>query len=224
MMSWVLKGGKPLCLESMILARVEVGGRDPQKHEAAPLKEDLDRLTREVERLKGEADERRIGDLANVVEVKPRHAPAYYDLGNAYRQKGQFDAAIANYTKALEINTAYADAYHARGLAYASKGDFKRATDDYYKAKFLRGGGDASVLSDSAWAYFKYGQAERGLSDANRSLELRPGHAPTLSTRGAILEALGRRQEAIADFRRALAIDPTHQGGRDALKRLGVSP
>jgi hypothetical protein len=42
--------------------------------------------------------------------------------------------------------------------------------------------------------------------------------------RGHIFEALGRREEAIADFRRALAKAPDLQGSKDALKRLGASP
>jgi hypothetical protein len=33
---------------------------------------------------------------------------------------------------------------------------------------------------------------------------------------------MGRREEAIADFRRALALDPTIQGARAALGRLGA--
>jgi tetratricopeptide (TPR) repeat protein len=45
-----------------------------------------------------------------------------------------------------------------------------------------------------------------------------------LDTRGHIFEALGRREEAIADFRRALAKAPDLQGSKDALKRLGASP
>ena len=48
---------------------------------------------------------------------------------------------------------------------------------------------------------------------------------PTLSRRADyILEALGRREEAIADFRRALAKDPNIKDSRPALKRLGASP
>jgi len=41
---------------------------------------------------------------------------------------------------------------------------------------------------------------------------------------GSIFEALGRREEAIADFRRALSKDPNMQGSKDGLKRLGVEP
>ena len=39
-----------------------------------------------------------------------------------------------------------------------------------------------------------------------------------------IYEALGRTQDAIADYRRVLAADPSMKGAIDGLRRLGVSP
>jgi Flp pilus assembly protein TadD len=53
---------------------------------------------------------------------------------------------------------------------------------------------------------------------------LRPSDANTLDTRGHILEALGRREAAIADFRQALAKDPNIKDSIAALKRLGANP
>jgi len=62
------------------------------------------------------------------------------------------------------------------------------------------------------------------LADADAALKLKPDAAPALDTRAHILEALGRREEAIADFRRALAIEPRLSGSREGLKRLGAAP
>ena len=75
-----------------------------------------------------------------------------------------------------------------------------------------------------AWAYFKADKAAQGLPDVEKSLQLLPDDPGALDTRGHIFEALGRREEAIADFRRALANAPDLQGSKDALKRLGASP
>ncbi|NJS37425.1 MAG: tetratricopeptide repeat protein [Brachymonas sp.] len=61
-------------------------------------------------------------------------------------------------------------------------------------------------------------------STAERSLELRPNDANALNTRGHIFEALGKREEAIVDFRRALAKDANHKSSTEALRRLGAGP
>jgi tetratricopeptide (TPR) repeat protein len=55
------------------------------------------------------------------------------------------------------------------------------------------------------------------------ALQLLPDNSEILDARGHVLEALGRHKEAIADFRRVQAIDPEHQGSREALKRLGAT-
>jgi hypothetical protein len=45
-----------------------------------------------------------------------------------------------------------------------------------------------------------------------------------LDTRGHVYEAMGRRAEAIADFRKAYSKDSTLDGSRDGLKRLHATP
>jgi len=53
---------------------------------------------------------------------------------------------------------------------------------------------------------------------------MRPNDAHTLDTRGHIFEALGRRVEAAADFRNAVALNPELKSSIDGLARLGASP
>jgi hypothetical protein len=51
--------------------------------------------------------------------------------------------------------------------------------------------------------------------------------AKTHYNRGASYNNRGRRGDrdrAVADFRRALELDPYYQASRDALRRLGVTP
>ena len=57
----------------------------------------------------------------------------------------------------------------------------------------------------------------------------RPRHrrlheAYVLDTRGHILEALGRKEEAIANYHQALSKDPFIEKSKEGLKRLGASP
>ena len=110
---------------------------------------------------------------------------------------------------------------HANGLGVPQ--DYGKAIAEYNKAIEIDPK-SAEAYNARAWAYFKSGQSAEGLPDAEKSLELRPDNPFFLNTRGQILEALGRREDAIADFQRALSKDPNIQEGKDALKRLGVSP
>jgi tetratricopeptide (TPR) repeat protein len=98
-----------------------------------------------------------------------------------------------------------------------------RAIADYTKAIEIDLK-SAWAYNARAWAYFKAGKAVQGLPDAEKSLELRPNDAETLDTRGSIFETLGRKEEAIADFRTALRINSNLESSKEGLKRLGVSP
>ena len=57
----------------------------------------------------------------------------YNNRGIAYSDKGLYDQAIADYTKALELNPKDADAYYNRGLAFRKQGLYDQAIADYTK-------------------------------------------------------------------------------------------
>jgi tetratricopeptide (TPR) repeat protein len=54
-------------------------------------------------------------------KINPGYAEAYVARGNAYFNKGQYDLAIADATKALEISPGNAQAHYNRGVAYANQ-------------------------------------------------------------------------------------------------------
>jgi tetratricopeptide (TPR) repeat protein len=51
-----------------------------------------------------------------------------------YGLHGQYDQAIADYTKAIELNPRDADAYYNRGNAYETNRNMKMACSDWRKA------------------------------------------------------------------------------------------
>ena len=67
-------------------------------------------------------------------ELEPRDADFYNNRGIAYGERGQYDDAISDFTRALEINPRYAEAYYNRGLAYIRKGQYDQAISDFNKA------------------------------------------------------------------------------------------
>jgi tetratricopeptide (TPR) repeat protein len=101
-----------------------------------------------------------IADYTKVIEINPNLAEAYCKRGDAYRnqrklsqtlsnflkvktnsndaiQDDQYQAAIADYTKAIEINPSFAAAYHNRGDAYFMIKEYDKAWADVHKAEGL---------------------------------------------------------------------------------------
>ena len=54
--------------------------------------------------------------------------------------------------------------------------------------------------------------------------ESRENRAAAYSNRGIAYRKKGDKEQAIADFRKALEIDPSDQDAKNSLKQLGVTP
>ena len=65
------------------------------------------------------------------------------------------------------------------------------------------------------------------LEDANQAVTADRTYAPAYDTRAHVYEALGHREKAVADFRKALMLDPHNPLAhmtREGLARLGAVP
>ncbi len=58
-----------------------------------------------------------IESYKKALEIKPDYAEAYYNMGNALKNKGNPEAAIDSYKQALKIKPDYAEAYNNMGVA-----------------------------------------------------------------------------------------------------------
>ena len=72
-------------------------------------------------------------------------------------------------------------------------------------------------------AYLRIGKPEGALEDAQRAVELDRRLPMAYAARASAVEALNRRDEAITDFRAALALAPAMREAREGLGRLGVT-
>jgi tetratricopeptide (TPR) repeat protein len=84
--------------------------------------------------LNQKAGDVRIEACSRVIGTTPQDATAYYNRGATYQQKGDFDRAIADFSKAIELKANYGAAYNARGFLHAAKGDYQRALADVMRA------------------------------------------------------------------------------------------
>jgi tetratricopeptide (TPR) repeat protein len=137
-------------------------------------------------------------DLNKVIELKPELVDAYVERGIVFTQARRFDDAIGDLNRAIELDPSNAKAYAMRATARFQTGG--------------AAGADATVnaeINDAA------------LNDANQALQLAPNDPVALSIRGGIYEALYRTDEGMADYRKALALDPDQAESREALQRLG---
>jgi tetratricopeptide (TPR) repeat protein len=151
------------------------------------------------------------GLLANkynleVCVVKPE-AASYYDAGHAADSKGDYTAAIVDYSKAIEVDPKFTYAYNGRGNAKDHKGDYDGAIADYSKAieidpDFLNAYNDRGNAKDSKGDY------DGAIADYNKAIELNSKVANPYNNRGIAKYRNGDYDGAIADSSKAIEIDP----------------
>lgn len=123
--------------------------------------------------------------------------------------------------KTLELTPRDVRALSLRATLHLRTGNSDAAIADYTQAIAIAP--TASLYNDRAWAWYIKGDNGKALPDAAKALELEPKKPSFLETRAEIYEKLSRREEAIADYRAALAGEPTLQPAKDGLTRLGVT-
>jgi tetratricopeptide (TPR) repeat protein len=75
--------------------------------------------------------------FAQQKQDEPKDAKFYIDRAIAYGEKGQFDQAIADFTKTLEIGPKSAGAYYNRAIAYYLKEEYDKSWKDIKQAQDL---------------------------------------------------------------------------------------
>ena len=191
-----------------------------------------------------------IADVTKAIEINPLSGFLYMMRASGYLRTGELDRAIEDFTKLIEQDDHNGLGYGMRAAAYSRKGEHERAIADATRAIELSDAqaaravkafearrevlgapalprpppGNPDDYTRRARIYLHAGNAAQALVDADRALELSQKVPSSFYTRAEILEALGRREEAISDYRNALRLAPNVKGYQDALRRLGVQP
>lgn len=133
-------------------------------------------------------------------------------LGNAYVGAGRLANAEACYTALIALEPTAMNGYLYRGLCRANEGKFPDAESDYTEALLL----NPSVVAiriNRALTYFALRNFEAADRDASAAIAAGLADPRAYFVRALIRDAMGKRDEAKADRKRGLAIQPIDDKG-----------
>jgi tetratricopeptide (TPR) repeat protein len=165
-------------------------------------------------------------DFTRAIELKPESWRGYWGRATARYESTAYGDAVTDYDAAIARDPGTRAIFYNRAIVYERLKDAARMVAD--AERYLAAAPEpASVVEQDcrAFALFMVGKPEAGLLDVEKVLAEEPQNANALGTRGRILEALGRREQAVADFRKALTLDPRpllRMEAQEALRRLGA--
>lgn len=122
-------------------------------------------------------------------------------------QKGRYEQAVADFTKALELMPGTAEAYSGRARALEKLKRYDQALADYTKLI------DLDLRSPSAHVgrgdiLLDMKRYDEALQDYSKAIELAPGNARAHVARCNVYEVKGLHDRAIADCSKAVELSP----------------
>jgi tetratricopeptide (TPR) repeat protein len=116
---------------------------------------------------------------------------AYFNRGLAFKEKGNFDQAVADFDEAIELSPEHADAYFNRGLVLSKKGEQDRAIADFDKVIEISPN-DADAFVKRGSAYRSRGDLDRALSDFDQALRIEPNMKAAAAAKEAAITEWSR--------------------------------
>ena len=138
--------------------------------------------------------------------VKPNDVP-HFNLGNAFRQQGRMDDAVAQYEQALQIKPDLAQAHDNLGHVLLLQGKAAEAIPHFQKALQIRPDLPNAHLNLGN-ALRKVGKVDEAIAELRTSLQIRPKFEGAHLNLGQALFQEGKVDEAISEYQNALQLNP----------------
>ena len=148
------------------------------------------------------------------------HNPIYFsNLGNALKEQGKLDEAIAAYRQAIRVKPDFADAHSNLGLALQEQGKLDEAIAAYRQAIGIKPD-LAEAHSNLGNALKEQGKLDEAVTAFRQAIGIKSDLAEAYSNLGSVLLSQGKLDDAVAAFRQAIRIKPNYT---EAHSNLGVA-
>jgi protein O-GlcNAc transferase len=152
------------------------------------------------------------------VELTPNDAEAHNNLGVAFKEQGNMDAAAASFRKALKINPKFAEAHGGLGRVLQSKGLGNEAMLSLRQALKINPN-LADAHNNMGLLLQTNGQFEDASACFRRAVKIKPDFAEAYSNLGTVLHIQGQLDAAVASLHKAIEVSPN---SADVHYNLGV--
>jgi len=134
---------------------------------------------------------------------------------------GRLDNVISSMEKVIALNPKHATALNYLGYTYADRNmRLDEAEKLILRALEVRPD-DAFFIDSLAWVYYRKGDFAKAEATQRRALSINPDDPVMLEHMGDILSALGKKDEAAAQYEKAIAKGHENKGEVEAkLKKV----
>ena len=187
----------------------------------AEQREGMQRWQAEFEKALGRPEIRWQDQLQGEDQVSPgdaEDAHAYNHRGVAVARQGEYQAALAEFTRAIRRDPTYADAFHNRALVYTVLGNLGSAASDFGKVVEIRPDFVEGYLRQ-AHLHAAMNEHDQAIAGLTKAIELDPQCATAYFRRSLVYYTKGAYEEALDDVRKIQSLRlPVPSGFLQALR------
>jgi len=172
-------------------------------------------------------------EFDQAIQLNPSYSEALLNRAVVLSELGRLDEVEESVDRLRELDAASDDPFppelgnriavdHSRlGDLYMDAGRPEDAVEEYRKALEIRPG-FVDIRNRMAQGYVAMGELASGVDELTLVLVEHPSFLDARVRLGAILMRMGRREEAVAEWRQCLEIDPEDRRSRAYLIAAGV--
>jgi tetratricopeptide (TPR) repeat protein len=139
-------------------------------------------------------------------------ASDYLKSANIFYEKGDYEGAIADFTKAVELSPNNEEAYYGRGLMFWIQGKESESTDDFKKAAQLNPKFEEIFLDLSNASKFKNDVSKFTYDiKINHSAKAYFDRGFTYAQHYIISHSKSEYHNALEDYNKAIELDPKNK-------------
>jgi len=135
-------------------------------------------------------------------------SPKLYNTGKDFAASGNYEDAIAQFTKLIEENPEYTDAYVARAEAYEEIGNKTEAASDYKRATTFESK-DKSIFYNAGRLYYELEQYDEAIPMLSKVTSLDKKHVDAYRLKMEAYVALGQYDDALEESNELLKLEET---------------
>ena len=160
-------------------------------------------------------------EITKYINENPNDPEGYYNRGYLqYRHEVDDEIVLSDINKAIELNPNYVDAYRVRTYVYEYSGEYDKLIAEYEKII------EIEPTYENYDYYIRYlntyieNGAQKALKVIEKVFELFPDNAALYQLRGAIRYRLEDYDRAIADYKKAIELNPKNADWKRILKKI----
>lgn len=168
--------------------------------------------------------EQAIPYYTKAIALSPQNTDSYWKRGHAYHQRGQYDLAIGDYTRAMELDANLQFLRINRAQSYICLGQYGAAILDCDSLIAQK----AEALTCS-WAYITRASARQAqgneraaLDEYARAISAAPDSSSAYFHRAILFESMQNFKAAMKDFLQVLKLEPNNIQAQQHLDRIRI--